>query len=205
MQISIPSELFMRFSHIALDTDVELYRSLYVESIGGNTFYIATNVKIAVLQYVKTGAADGKFNLAYSPELLEQVKKELPYNGNIDVVYIDALKHATAKTTFGYVHPKNAAVFANTNNDFLKWREWFPSLATETNGGICFSAEMIQKIIQASPSGVIAMQKFIDITKPVLCKDAFDSGFLGSFIGMCVSDTGKIIADDFKALPEWLK
>lgn len=206
MIVSIPCETFVRMSKVPLALkaayDEHYYKSLFIEIRNKKLFFVSTNIKFAAIEYAgNIDQSNGFFNIAYNEALLIQATEEAKFSGVINVTYVEMLKFATAKTTFGYVHSENLAVFATQKPEFETWRNWLPDeIPTKPNGCINVTAHNLACLAAASPSGLIAFPQMVTTGKPVLVHDAHSPNWIGLFL-----DDGKTQGVRAVAIPTWVK
>jgi hypothetical protein len=116
------------------------------------------------------------------PALVAAAEKEIGFHSKISIVANDFLKFASAKTTLGYQHPTNVALYSDHPNELEKWRGVVPVDPHESaKGSMCLWTRDLQWLAATSPSGQIVFPRVIDWTKPVLVRDAVDDRWFGVF------------------------
>ena len=177
-----------------------------LENFNGKSFAIATNQKIAAVEYLGlTNEQNGIAHVIIDPVLIEQCKKEIPFDSYLEIVTIPEIAFATAKTMFGYVY-KNEATKDNPcswldENIMDEWRTWIPDGPVKENTGPMYmNLDHVQALAQSSPSGKIVFPLFIDIKKPVVLRDREFSEWVGLFM-----PNPGVNEPDAKAaeVPEW--
>jgi len=206
MNIEISCELYARLSAIPLllnPVDERKYlKSLFIERTGGKLYAVATNVKIAAIEYL--GASDGPDEctaIAIDQALIDQCKREIAFNGKLSIVANSLLNFTSIKTAFGYNYPGNAMVQLPEANNFNSWREWFPdSIPTKSHGAMYWNASVVHALATASPTGGLRFPEHIDTTQPVVVRDQESANWAGLF--MPNADNGEIV--EGATIPEWL-
>lgn len=193
MQFSIPCATFVRLGSAVLSAQPAevapaYYRSIYLEHKNGKTFALITNIKFSAIELIgSTNEPDGNICIKCDPEYIDQCRKEIQYGGMVNIVYVDALKFATLKTTYGFApsgnvavaEPPNVSPSCRTNN----WRNWFPdAMPTTSRGCMYMHADTVNTLAKSSPSGHIVFPAHINVERPVIVRDLENANWAGLFM-----------------------
>jgi hypothetical protein len=203
MDITISCELYSRMIEIpkrlAEDDKRRYFECLYIERKNKRLYVIATNVKIAAVQYL--GASDGPDEctaICVNDGLIEACDKETPFDSKLSIVSNPILKFTAIKSSFGYQFPGNAWVELPDPNEFTTWREWFPEkVATASSGVMYWNTWQIEALLLASTSGGVTFPEFIDTSIPIVIRDDNDPHWIGVFMN---NQTKKAAA----TVPDWI-
>lgn len=206
MDISISCELYARLSAIPSLLNPEDQRkhlkSIYLERRNKQLYVIATNVKIAAIEYL--GMNDGLDEctaIVVDPVLIAQCVKEISFNSNLSIVANPMLSYTAIKTTFGYQYPSNAMVQLPDPNEFTEWRKWFPdAMPTANSGAMFWKASLVHALASASPTGGLRFPEFIDTTSPIVVCDKEAINWVGLFMGNTESGEKVLPA----SIPDWI-
>lgn len=210
MDFIIPCETFARLANLVKDFGAneprQYLKSVYIEHIDGNAFAVATNSKIAAIEFLgKVAFGNGSVNVVADPALIQQCKTEAPFNSALTVSVNEVLKFATAKTALGYSYPGNAALITE-RTEFHDWRNWTPDKpVAKSKGAMFWNTENIALLGSSSPSGRLLFPEFIDATKPVVIRDITDENWFGLFMPNRLADGEVITYMEGAKLPEWFK
>lgn len=209
MQISVPCETFARLARVPTmqeaERDPEYFNSVYFEIFNGNLIAVSTNIKFAAIELIgKIDHPNAKINIACKPELVKQCENELKFKGMLNITYLEILKHATVKTTFGYTTKENVAVFSEIDNAMERWRTWFPEkFPNENNFPMFADTSSLYILANSSPSGTVMFPQFS--SSVVVVRDAYQENWLGLFLGSGILSDGRNTQDIDITLPEWVK
>lgn len=200
-EFTIPCETFARLNHVAIkhdeyhEPDHPELRCVRIEIRDGYKLAVATNRYVLSCEFLgETVEPDGSVSIANHPELIMQCDTEAQYNGVLTVSV--AGEWASATTTFGYQHPKNALVTA----PYPDWRKLVPDqFAERSSGSAAFDTEHIVKLGRSSPSGSFMFPRFIDARWPVMVRDLSVDTWFGLFV------VGEIARNLEPTFPEWFK
>ena len=177
----IPCDAIARMSHILAgvpaDADTH-FRTIRVE----NGMVIASNRKTLVVELI--GGNVGAMNLIVDTALLAQCVTEATFGSTLTVTVNEVLQFAAAKTTLGYSHPSNVALFSPNVSDMSRWREVVEKVrnpAPVAKGGMVWNAEVIAALGRAAPTGALVFEEVIDLERPVLVRDLRDPNWFGIF------------------------
>lgn len=177
----IPCETVARMSHIL--ANVPEHREPHF-----NTILIENGVAMVtdgvVMAVELIGGNAGSAHVMFDDALKAQCKTEAPFGGKVVITVNEMLQFATAKTTFGYVHPANVVLFSPNVSPARRWREIVDKVrypAPVAKGGMCWKTDVIARIGMASPSGKIVFEERIDLERPVLVRDLDDPNWFGMF------------------------
>lgn len=209
MNFTIPCETFFRLTHVLKNTKpgetADYLKSVYLENHEGKAFAIATNRKVAAIEFLgETTEPNGSVNITIDPALVKQCETEKSFNGIMYVHFNEMLNFATVKTQMGYNFPGNAAVNPGKETEFQSWRKWFPdAMPKKPNGATVFGAEWIANLGRSSPSGEIVFPTVIDCHVPVLVRDLHDPKWFGLFMPE-YAPGGNVVDVEPVSLPDWL-
>ena len=210
MQITVPCDVFIRLAKVATafeaERDTKYFNSVYFEAKDGKLIAISTNIKFASIEFLgKTDQADGSFNVACDPALITQCETEKQYKGTMQIVFMEALRYASVKTTFGYNYPGNAAVFTETDNPaFERWRKWLPDkMPSERDSPMFVDAFNLAILAESSPSGAILFPEFT--SSVVIVRDAYLDNWIGAFLGAGNAPDGRLLKDIPVKIPDWVR
>jgi hypothetical protein len=202
---TVPCDVFARLSRvIAFENDDmnEWFRSIRID----NGLAVASNRTIMAVEniHVPNGNPDGIVHIVADPLLIEQCRKEAPFKSFLTITVNEVLRFAVAKTTLGYIHPGNCAVWSDKPNDFDRWRslvELTRQAPVASKGAMFWNAENIANLAAAAPSGRIVFEEFIDATgsRPTLVRDVNDYEWFGIF-----QPFGYQTAYSSATLPSWM-
>ena len=210
MDFAISCDIFVRLANLVKDFNPEpadtILKSVYIEHKDGNAFAVATNRKIAAIEFLgKVEWGSGSVNITVDPALVAQCKTEAAFNSVLTVTFNDVLRFGAAKTTLGYAYPGNAVIAAE-NSPFHRWRDWTPDKpVTKSKGAMFWNAEEIAKLGASSPSGRILFPEFIDATKPVVVRDITDENWFRLFMPNRLAGGEIITYTEGAQLPEGFK
>ncbi len=206
MNVDISCELYARLSAIPLllnPVDERKYlKSLFIERVSSKLYAVATNVKIAAIEYLgENEGPDECTAIVIDQALIDQCKREIAFNGRMSIVANPLLNFTSIKTTFGFVCPGNAMVQLPEANNFNNWHTWFPdSIPTKSHGAMFWNASLIHALAAASPTGGLRFPQYIDTTQPVVVRDQESEDWAGLFMPV----PGENATVEPASLPEWL-
>lgn len=209
MQVIVPCEAFARLSRVATafeaERDPDYFNSVYFEAHNGNLIAVSTNIKFAAIELIgKTDHPNGAINIACNPALVEQCENEAKFKGQMTIAYVDFLKHATVKTTFGYTTTENVAVFSDIDHAMTRWRSWLPEkMPTGNDSPMFVDAVNLAVLAKSSPSGCILFPEFT--SSVVVVRDAYADNWIGAFLGSGTLTDGRSAKEIPVTLPEWVK
>jgi len=176
----IPCEVFARLSNllaISYDETDEWCNSVRID----RGCAMVTNRHFMVVERIDCDLPD-PVHIVADPVLIEQCRKEAQYHSKLHIAVVPAIKYASAKTTFGYQYPGNAALWLAAPNELDKWRSIIPdNVSATSHGGMLLDLEGLKCMIATSPSGRIVVEQNVDFTKPVIVNDAVDPNWFGVF------------------------
>lgn len=210
MKFTIPCEVFARLATVATAMEAErdpaYFRSVYLENKAGKSFAITTNIKFVAIEYLgETKAPDGSINVDCHDAILAQCEVERGLKGVLHVDYMPELRFASVKSTFGFTHAVNAAVFTAADNPaFERWRNWLPEKLPHGSESPMFAdAEQLHALACSSPSGAILFPAFT--SKVVVVRDAHSENWIGVFLGVGTSRDGRTLKEIPVRMPDWVK
>lgn len=182
--------------------------SVFIRHKNGLTVAVATNSKIAAFEFIgETQEPDGGLMVIPDPALVQQCKTEIAFNGFLTIQTNDILQFATAKTTLGYNHPTNAAIWG-ASRDNIDWIFQQVSAFTPTkkqNGVMHWYADSIAKLANSTPSGRIIFPRIFDAEKPLLLRDPLSENWTGLFIPQMNDFDKSQQPNIFATTPEWFE
>ena len=182
-EFSVPCDVIARLARVlAVESSepTEWFRSIRID----NGVAVATNRIVMAVEHI--GDNPGIVHIVADPALIAQCASEAPYKSVLTVTVNEMLRYAVAKTTLGYVHPANCAVWSDLPNEFDRWRS-IVELAriplTATRGAMYWNAENIANLAASSPSGRLVFEEFFDTggMRPTIVRDVNDYEWFGVF------------------------
>lgn len=176
---TIPCDTYVRLSKLsnAKRSDDPWAHSIRID----NGCAMATNRELMVVERIEPSNPE-PLHIAIDLVLIAAAEKEIGFHSSLSIVSNPFLKFASAKTTLGYQHPNNAALYLGEPNELDRWREIVPlEPHEESKGSMQLETHHLQWLAQTSPSGNITFPRVIDWTKPVIVRDAIDDRWFGVF------------------------
>lgn len=177
-----------------------------IEIINGVARAIATNVKIAAIEFLgyTMPGENGVAHIVLDPKLIAQCKAEAFIDGTLTITTIPEIATAMATTSSGWGYQGNACYwFDETPMDH--WRKWAPSpeeIPSKTKGVMAWRLAHVQALFESSPSGQIYFQRHIDAAIPAVIRDRNNPNWVGLFIpSHSKTEEQKLSAE----LPDWWK
>ena len=207
MNIDISCELYARLSAIPLLLDPmegrKYLKSLFFERNNGNLYAVATNVKLAAIEYLgKNDGPDECTAIVIDQALIDQCKREIACNGRMSIVANPLLNYTSIKTTFGFVCPGNDMVQLPEMSNFNQWREWFPdSIPKKNHGAMYWTTSLIHALATTSPTGGLRVPEHIDTTRPVVVRDQESANWAGLIMPIPLDENATV---EPATIPEWL-
>lgn len=195
----IPCETIYRLSRILItphENATEWTRTLRIDHGAA----IVTNRSVIVIERVIGG--NGIAHLHLTLDLIEQCRKEAAFKSSLTITVNEALRFATAKTSLGYIAPGNCCMWSTAVNELDRWKEIAEQarpIVKKSKGAMFWNGETIAALAGASPSGAIVFPEHIDISLPVVVRDAFDPDWVGLFCSTGQDDQRKPAR-----LPDWV-
>lgn len=212
MNFSIPCETFARLANVVKwfppNETRDWLRCVYIEHRNNEAFAVASNAKIAAIEYLgETSGPDGSVKVTIDPALITQCETEAAFKSVLQITTIPELNMASAKTSLGYNYPGTAALFTTEPTHFDTWRKWFPeAMPTAPNGAMYMTAEYIAMLGKSSPSGRLVFPEFIDTRKPVVVRDIDDPNWTGLFLPILTKNSDNSPVEYEPAtIPDWVK
>lgn len=209
MQFQIKCETFIRLasicnffeSHTPHDIK-EKCNTVRLEITNGKVFAIATNVKIAVIEYLgQTVEKDGTAHVILDPQILERCKAETWFDGIVNVNTIPEIAIANISTSGGWVYPGNGCYWFD-ETPLNNWREWVSDKPAKASKGIMWwNLYYVESLLRSSKSGKVIFPQFIDTEEPVLLRDRENPNWVGLFLADPTPYEDKVIQPAM--LPEW--
>lgn len=164
--------------------DRQSLRSVYIERRGGHAFAISSCSTLLVGEYIgHSEQEDGSVNLSLDPALIAQCRTEVAFKSGLFVNVNPMLKFATAKTSLGYVHPQNAAIWDFGHNWAANWRKALPKEEVKKSKGFMhWYAAKVAALASSSPSGRVVFPERIDATASTIIRDAVNPNWFGLFM-----------------------
>lgn len=160
---------------------------------------IATNGMLMMIE--KVGDWLGTVNVAIDPAIVAQCEEESKYSGRVTFTHNEMLGFATAKTTFGYVHPTN--LVSTQNSQINRWQEIAVKSVDPVNfsvGAMYWKADVVALLASVAPSGGIVFEEMIDINRPIIVRDKDEPNWLGLFVATPKGETVEPAT-----FPTWVK
>lgn len=209
MQFQIKCATFVRLasicnffeSHISEETKQKC-NTLRLEISKGKVFAIATNVKIAAIEWIgNTTEKDGVAHIILDPAIVNQCKAEAWFDGVLTINTIPEIAIANASTSSGWVYPTNACYwFDETPLD--KWREWAPEkMATKSSGIMWWNLFYVEALLASAFSGKIVFPEFINTKEPIVLRDRDNPNWVGLFLADPTPYEQRVTEP--ATLPEW--
>lgn len=176
----IPCETYVRLSRLL---QADLPDDPWINSIRLDSgMAIVTNRTMMVVEKLTKPCNPAPLHVVVDPALVAACEAEIAFKSDLNIVANDALRFASAKTTFGYQHTGNAALYLLDANPVDRWREVVPrEMPTKSKGSLCLWVDQLQHLVAASPSKQITFPSVVDWTVPVIVRDAVDDGWFGVF------------------------
>ena len=206
MNFSIKCQTFVRLTSVCnffeptTRADVrEKINTLRLENKDGKCFAIATNEKIAVVEFLhNTDQPDGCIHVIRDEALIKQCEIEMQFDSNLHFTAVKEIAVATAKTDLGYSHPENCCYWWD-DTPLNNWRNWAPSdNPAESTGAMYWNINHIETLVRSSPSGQIVFPEFINSSQPLVLRDRKSPNWAGLFI----PDAGDGLVKQAE-IPEW--
>lgn len=216
MLFNLPCEVYARLYNIASyfsnsateDTKTQL-NCVRVENYNGHTFAVASNQKIAVIEYL--GRADtpewGAVHLVRDEALHNQCVVERAWGSNLQIESLPELGIVSATTTFGYSYPGLVGSIPDKFALLNHWRTWLPraeEMPQASVGFMYWHMDVIAPLHASSPSGEVVLPAHIDPKKPIILRDKKYPNWLAIFIPTDDSIDAKLGNVKPASLPEWL-
>ena len=206
MNFIIKCETFLRLSSVCdffepslTDETKRRINTVRLENKSGKSFAIATNEKIAVVEYLGvTDHADGCTHLKITKQLKEQATLEAMFDGQFNVTVMKEVGMSNITTTTGFII--NDCCHWLDDTPLNKWRTWGAKNSDKSRGIMYMDVFHIETLIKSSPSGKIYFPEFIDIKQPTTVRDCNNESWVGLFIPE--PEGGKVITKQAE-LPEW--
>lgn len=200
---TIPSESLSRFCRILdfFDQDIpeetkRLLKTVRVENANGKTYLIATNQKVAAVEYINdTTEQDSFTHLRYDESLMNLLRD----SRRIDLLSISELALSSIKTD--NLQSLNDCCIWLLQTPLNQWRDWFINPSTDSESFMCVDVLHLETLVKSAPSNSVVFPKHINAKKPVLLRDVKNPRWAGSFLPQ--PDVGVTVLDS--RLPEWLK
>jgi hypothetical protein len=196
---TIPCDTFVRLATIAQKQrhpGSGWMKTVRVE----NGIVVASNRALLVVERLDpTLMVPGIVHIHADATLVEKCRAEIMYHSNLFVAAIEAIGHASAKTTLGYMHPGNAMCVSTEPNELDTWRDKVPNGSdVRAKSAMRWDAELIALLAAASPSGFVTFPQVIDATQPIVVRDPKDPRWFGVFLSQLMYDP-----QTPAAVPEW--
>ena len=194
----IPCAVFARLAkiHDVLAEDADpWYRTIRIE----NNIAIASSRNTVIIERIADN--DGICHIVADPVLIKQCEAESKFDSLLHVSTNDALKYASAKTTFGYNFPANACYWSNTPNDLDRWKKVVGKAGAKVSkGGMFWRTDVIAALAASSPSGCLVFAEQIDTSVPTVIRDLYDEKWFAVF-----RPSNDAVPYSPATVPEWFK
>lgn len=176
-----------------------LINTVRLENKGGKSYAVATNQKIAAVEYLgPTPHPDSFCHLKLPIPRIDELARN---NETATIMTIPQIAVSTLTTTGGFALNDVSYWFDETPLD--SWRTWFnPNIYKNSQGAMYWDLFHLELLFQSSPSGKVIFPEFIQADKPVLLTDRENDKWLGAFIPN-VYPTEKAVKPS--KLPEWME
>jgi len=179
----IPCETVVRLASIL--TDFPDAASDWCNSIRiDNGQAVATNRIVMSVENI--GGPAGVVHLIPDAALIAQCRVETPFSSKLHIIVTSELRHAVAKTTLGYVHPGNCAIWSDAPNELDDWRSIVTKCAKPADkyaSGMFWDAANVARLAASSPTGRLVFEHIIDASgaRPTVIRDVNDPEWFGLF------------------------
>lgn len=175
---------------------------------GGKVFAAASNSKIFAVEFIGTiDAPDDIVRIIPDAKLVEQCRTETAFNSVLTVETNDMLKFATAKTSLGYNHPTNAALWDCHPGDkidyLLNMMRGFKTVKKSKNA-MHWYADGLRGLFNAAPSGRVLFPEHFDASEAVILRDPVDPNWCGLFLPTIRDSDKPSMTMDAATLPDWI-
>lgn len=149
---------------------------------------VATNRVILVAEAIIGG--NDIVHIKIDDALVEQCRREAPFDSKLTIIVNEPLKYAVAKTSLGYQSAGNLYFSSDEPRDeFDRWK----SIALMTrekvakpSGGMFWDMPQITALAAASPSGQLVFEEVINCTKasrrPTVVRDVTTNDWFALFM-----------------------
>lgn len=208
MNFTIDCDTFVRLSNVCKyfenPNELDLKKrvnAIRLENVNGKRFAIVTNGKIACVENLgETEELDGAVTVALTEELLQQCRLDALFGASLIVTSIPELALATGQISNGTQLNGNIATWYD-DNPLDRWREWLPDETPKASKGSMFWNTMyIETLFNASPTGLIYFQEFVDVEQPIILRDYNDKNWFGLFLAAPQKPS---IISEGATLPDW--
>lgn len=176
-----------------------LINTVRIENRQGQSYAVATNGKVASIQYIGTTEhEDGSCHLKLTEEFIKQLEFESMISGTLTIQTIPECAASSVTSTSGYIFQDCSYWFDST--PLNEWRSWLQNDAVEHKGFMYWDVFHIKSLLETSPSGKVCFPEIIDATRPILIRDKLDRNWAGVFLPQ-PNVTDKVAAAAVK--PEW--
>jgi hypothetical protein len=173
-----------------------------LEISNGKVFAIATNVKIAAIEYLgQTVEKDGVAHVILDPQILERCKAESWMDGSLIVNTIPEIALGNLTTTNNWAFNGNACHWFEETplNDWRKWADDKP--AKISKGIMWWNLYYVESLLRSSKSGKVIFPQHIDTEQPVILRDRENPNWVGLFMADPTPYEDRVIQP--ATLPEW--
>lgn len=181
-------------------------QTVRLENKNGKCLAIATNVKIAVAEYIgPTTEPDSVCHVKLKDELMDYVRLLQGRNEMVVFTTIPEIGMSTAQvgTGGGFIGDVCYWFDSTPLND---WNSWFVEPPKQSSGIMCWDVFHVEALLQASPSGKVVFPEFINADRPVLLRDRYESQtWYGVFLpsDKLTPDLRHEVQNCY--MPDWLK
>lgn len=208
---TIPCETFVRLASLVEDYQPPANRQellcVYMRHKAGKSVAVSCCSTLAAFENLgATDQPDGDVYITIDPALVAQCKTEAGFGGSLTVQTNDVLQFATAKTTLGYVHPANAAIWSFDPRWFAALFDRVPTEKVKKQKGVMhWYVDRLVRLAKCAPSGRVFFPTIFDGSAPMILNDPIEPNWFGLFIpDMNEADEAKT---DYKpaVLPDWFE
>lgn len=188
-KINIKAGILQRLSTLSTFTTDPLLRCIRLEIKDRKMLAITTNGTVGVIEYLgNIDNVDEVCHIRLNDIIMSMFKTE-------DVISVETIP----ELAMGKINGRTDCFLWPDETPLNEWEKWLDP-ATESKGFMYWDTYQVQMLFDASPTGKIVFPQLIDVTKPIMLRDARFENWLGLFIPRPARD------EDINAaiLPEWL-
>jgi len=210
MKFIVKCETFARLSTIcqffepSIEHEIkDQLNVLRLENFNGKSYAIATNQKIAAVEYLgPTNEPNGCAHVILDSVMIEKAKEESAYGSFFEVSTIPEIAAGAVKSMLGWAYPGNPCRWFDKTamND---WRKWVNEKPVKTKGAMYWDLSHLQTLLQSSPSGKIIFPEMIDVDYPILIRDRMNDNWFGLFVAKPTEADAALNPVKAATLPIW--